>query len=367
MLQCRQRALRGCRSLIHELGTTQDELVIHNISSLQTRNGLKIVYLLLNCVLLLLYEKLTGDLEASGSIHLAFLSQMLSKNALLQITHRDYQQNNLSASMREALQFIVSLFLYNDFLLSTSLRARPFSTLYRPTTSLEISPASARPELQCHSIQYGSRFVFPSIMVSIAAGNQHITDWDIARWDGDLGWLPSFALQPDYIQEVYRPIPIANDVIVMGTEFKNLNDVISVNCWKESWIASEIYRIAGSIYRRQCVALPPSAISTVQTDSRTCLRFGNLPRWSIQLLEALPTGSTFESAMLWPIGVVGGTLTAGYEDERNVLLDRLETLYQQFHSKPLRKLIDRLQSSWKAADFADRIPTNFVTGHKQMR
>lgn len=350
MLLCRQKALRGCRSLIQELGTSQVGLVLRDVSQLQTKNGSKMLYLLLNCTLLLLYEKLTGDLKDSGSMHLDFLSQMFSRNALLQITQRDYQ-HNLSGSMREALQFIVSLFLYNDFLLSTSLQSNPFSKLYQ-TTTRETLPASAKPELSGHC--NGSRFAFPRMMTLIAAGNRHITDCDIAGWDGDLGWLPSFALQPDYVEEVRRCVPIAVEGFVMNPEFKNLSDIIEVTHWKESWIASELYRIAGSIYRRQCIDQPPGAASILGTSHRQCLQFGNLPRWSIQLLEALPLGSTFESAMLWPISVIGNTLTEGYENERVALFDRMQILYQQFQSKAVRKLRDHLKPNWNAANCIDR-------------
>lgn len=344
MLQSRQKALRGCRVLIQELGTASDNvLMIQDISHLKTKNGRQTLYLLMNCALLLLYEKLTGDLQESGSMHLDFLARMLSRNALLQMAHKSHRNDLVSSSMGEALQFAVNLFLYNDFVLSTSLQSKAFSALYLT----DVEQTLAGPELIDYSSQYGSRHVFPGIMTRIAAGDGRVTDWDIARWDGNLGWLPSFALQPDCERPVYWAVPVAIGAFVMGPEFKNLHEIVHVNSWSESCMTSELYRIAGSMYRRQRAARGPEPGAETEL-SISCL--GNLPRWSMQLLAALPVGSSFESSLLWPLGVIGTTLSASYKSEREALLARLESMDLQFHSKPLRGLVHHLKSYWATMD-----------------
>ncbi|KAJ2975771.1 hypothetical protein NQ176_g5336 [Zarea fungicola] len=347
MLLSRQKALRGCRVLIQELGTASDTApVIRDVSHLQSTNGRQTLYLLMNCALLLLYEKLTGDLQESGSMHLDFLARMLSRNALLQIARKGGRNDLVSSSMGEALRFAVNLFLYNDFVLSTSLQSKAFSALYRTGTA-EDAQAAAGPELIDYSIQYGSRHVFPGIMTRIAAGDEGITDWDIARWDGNLGWLPSFALQPDCERPVYWAIPVAVDAFVMGPEFKDLHEIVHVTSWSESCMTSELYRIAGSMYRRQ--RAPAGSAPLTESESPiSCL--GNLPGWSMQLLAALPVGSSFESSLLWPLGVIGKTLSTSYKSEREALLARLESMDLQFHSKPLRGLVNHLKSYWATMD-----------------
>lgn len=351
MLLRRHRALQGCRALIKELNATQNACTIYDIAYLQSRSGPATLHLLLTSVLLLLYEQQTGDLQRNGRVHLRFLSQVFSRDVLLQIVHKDYKSSTLPASIRDTIQFVVTLFLYQDFLLSTSLRSKPDSKLYLPSNFELTLAVSTEPKIYDHSKNYGSRFVFPGIMTRIAAGDTDLTDWDIASWDGNLGWLPSFALRPDYKQEVYLAVPVAVESMVMSLGFKNLGDIVQLHSWKEDWVASELYRVAGSIYRRASATRSHADVRNADTDAYAYCQYGNLPSWSIELLAALPVGSAFERVILWPLSVVSNTLFYSvYRAERGALLDRLESIYSQFNLEALRRQIDHLQSTWATAD-----------------
>lgn len=360
-LLCRQNALRGCRDLIQELSKTQNGLRINDISYLHARNSSKTLYLLISCVLLLLFEGLSGDLEESGRIHLCFLSQILSRDALLQIVSNDCRYDFMPSLLEETLQFVINIYLYNDFLLSTATRSKALSKLHLAHVP-KPAAASTGTKFQNFSVQQGSRFVFPNLMTRIAAGDVGITDLDIANWNGDLGWLPGFALLRHHSRDIYSAVPISIDRIVMGPEYRNLNDLIHISCWEKRWIATELYRISGSIYRRHCAAEPQSigVDHCVETAFFEHGCFGNLPLWSMQLLEAMPIESGFDISLLWPIRIIGKTLTASQRTERSALVARLQSIDKSFQSRLVRQVMDDLQSYWSARDRANCIKGNLI-------
>jgi hypothetical protein len=178
-------------------------------------------------------------------------------------------------------------------------------------------------------------------MARTAAGDLSVTDADIADWDGDLGWLPSFSLVPAVHQEPYERLPITDADVVFDASFRPLSSVICPVEWKEERIISEVYRITGIIYRRQCLA----QLGLNDGDSRDG-QTGNLPSWAVQLINSLPEKSTLENTLLWPIGIIAKELDDDHEMEREIVLGRLEALETRFHMKHFGEVREHLRGYW---------------------
>lgn len=360
MLKLRQKALEGCRWLINELYTpvseTNGEIAQSKqiaLSKLVEPQGKepKILHLLASCVLILLYEKLAGEQVENGTTHLQFLSQILPANILSQVISTAAQAEMPSTSEGEAFQFIANLFLYNDFVRSTSLRTLSFSDFYLCTAFQEHGFSINESDFQGLQSQYGGRFTFPGLISRLSAGDSSVTDADIAGWDGDLGWLPSFSLMPPLLQEMYERLPITDESIVFDSSFRHLGSLLSPYEWKEERIISEVYRITGIIYRRQCLARlagqSDTEIRGPNGGNGRHVQTGNLPSWAVQLIHTLPDKSSLENTLLWPIGIIGKELGADHEIERDVILRRLEALEERFHMKHFGKVKEHLKVYWE--------------------
>lgn len=97
MLRLRDKALRGCRSLLVQ----------------ESRSQLDITFMLASCVLLSLYEKLAGEGQQNWTPHLHFFAQSLSQHPDLNVWK---EGPNTAGSIpgSHTLKFLTTLFYYND-------------------------------------------------------------------------------------------------------------------------------------------------------------------------------------------------------------------------------------------------------------
>jgi hypothetical protein len=359
MLKLRQRALRGCVDLTSELlaschaSEDTDELSLDgriNLLNMKLPSNIEItrednfLRLLASCVLLLLYEKLAGEGERHGSPHLQFFARIAPSQLVRAITSEP-ARNAAAHPWGEAYRFLSSLFFYNDLVQSTSLGTPALSKFYLGNTGLSFHDCeldSERPG--CESGR--SRFFFPHLIARISSGDMTVTDANIAAWDGRLDWFPSYALFPLATRQVHQQLPIGDPQVVRGVTFHDLDSVTGAGNWSETAAISELYRVAATIYRKQC-ALKRLAI-TQEIDKDT--QMGNLPSWAAQLLAILTPASPFDNALLWPIGIFAKELTAYHQQERDCVINKLVSLERQFKMKNFCCVREHLLKSWMMKD-----------------
>jgi hypothetical protein len=198
------------------------------------------------------------------------------------------------------------------------------------------------------------RYVFPRLITRITAGDFGVTDLDFQQWDGDLGWLPSFSLVRPPIQGTYEHLPTADRTLVMDPTYRRLDIFISLQEWTDNRITSELYRIAGTIYRRQCYARATDQQGQTQQQlplpSPADTWTGNLPIWAVQLIEVLPKTSNFQNALLWPIGIVVQELTIFHAAERQAIIAALVSLEEKFRMKHFARTREHLERYWAMCD-----------------
>ena len=283
MLTMRQKALKGCQVLAQQVASDT--------------SGSTMLHLLTSCVLLILYEKLAGEQDEDGAAHLRFFANALPRQLFAQMMDTD-----------TSFQFVANLFMYNDLVRFTSFDTMPFSDFY------------------LHGDQSG-RAVFPRLIARLAAGDLGVTDGDFQAWDGNLAWLPSFSLS-EMPADTSSRVPVANATFTLDARYAQLDAVLHTANWSEHHVVSELYRVCGSVYRRQ----------RTQSDA------GNLPVWGVQLLNLVPEGSSFENTLLWPIGIIAKELST--RTEQHGILARVRALETRFQMKHFWRAREYLESSW---------------------
>ncbi|KAI8713695.1 hypothetical protein NCS52_01214800 [Fusarium sp. LHS14.1] len=351
MLFFRYKALRGCRELIESVinksgvqkeiqsASTVDAAIQVVASRAATLDDGDVIYLLATCVLMILYEKLSGEGQENATTHLRFFAQLFPNKLFLAIANGNPLDDS-GRQWNEAMAFLSSLFLYNDLVRSTSLRTSTLSDFY------------------IRHGDPGSRFEFPKIIARLGSGDHSVTDKEIAGWDGRLDWFPSFALDVPDTGESSGRLPVAEPAFVLNPYFRRLDDFSPSETWNEKGIVSELYRVAASVYRKQkfvdqWLSFGDSPQELGENDSE----MGNLPSWGVELLRLLSPVSPYNNTLLWPISIIAKELTDG--TDREFVLTRVESLEKWFKMKHFSDVRECLVTSWKAKD------EGIISAHKQ--
>jgi len=362
-LRARHRALEGCRALLHCLSsiTNQSCQNFSNASGMEISQTNDILFTLACCICLLLYEKIVGDGKANWMPHLACLAQVFDQlevpgnNTILQSIKSGNQQ-------RSAFDFIHHLFLYNDLVQSTARKTSTLSTFYlRSLTECEVVYGAQLPRntIQAPSVRHANvtkhgRFYYPYLVAKISAGEENVSDACIDGWDGRLDWLPSLSLLG--LRDSSKSMPTTSGT--WRTEEKNnLQTPNEFDPYQNS-LTIAIYRETAKVYLRQClrcqqghVTMPQSGLAPV-----------DLACHATFLISQLPHGSGYESALLWPIGIIGPELTLAKSTERQYLLDRLRALEQRFQMKHFQRVREALMEGWNRS--ASRLSPNIPDGQR---
>ncbi|KAL3963604.1 hypothetical protein ACCO45_000608 [Purpureocillium lilacinum] len=254
-------------------------------------------------------------------------------------------------SATHAFQFVTNLFLYNDLVRSTSLRTSTFSDFYLADGHIDPAGVDDLGGLDSNDSKGDQdlrRFVFPRLITRITAGDITVTDQEIADWDGALGWLPSFSLAPPLELDPYEHIPTANRDIVTDPRYRHLDSFTCPREWSEQRITSELYRIAGTVYRKQCVGRVGGLSSACAWPHDAWM--GNLPLWAVQLIDLLPPTSAFQNTLLWPIGIIAKELTVLHDTERASITRTLNALEKRFQMRHFARARQHLQTHWAMCD-----------------
>lgn len=360
MLKLRHQALKGCNDLITQVMAkpdAQDQLQrtssVGDALQVMARQasgsgGNDVVHLLATCGLLLLYEKLSGESEENGTTHLQFFARLFPVRNLLPLTNQE--ANDIGENQwNQAVQFLSSLFLYNDLVRSTSFRTPTLSNFYLEDTPLQTSfDGLDLQEVQPR--QSIGRFEFPNLIARLSGGDLSVNDADIAAWDGRLDWFPSFALVPPDKVEPHERLPISDLGCTSNPFFKQLGEFTTPTNWPQRVVISELYRIAATVYRRQCISRVQleAASSGFTMPDYGDTDMGNLPVWAIQLIEVLPEDSPFQNTLLWPVAIVAKELTEKYE--RESIVQRLVSLEKRFKMKHFSVVREHLLRCWVMRD-----------------
>lgn len=370
MLSFRQKALRGCMTLLGNITSGPSQFLLESAgesqagSTPQSGSGGSeqlatddVLFLLSSCVLLLLYEKLAGEGQDNWTPHIQFFTRMFP-GRLLTGTVNGTPVTELDSTRTEAFQFLSNLFLYNDLVRSTTLQTATLSPFYLGKTAEAASASSASQadrNTLCLLPLQDERFKFPRIIARLSMGDLTVTDAEIAAWDGRLDWFPSFALvaAPERSHSV-EPLPTADAAALADPSFERLDSFTGVAAgWEDAALVSELYRVAAAIYRRQCLVRYLKESGQPMTSdgaSLEDLETGNLGLWAVQLIQLLPEGSMFENTLLWPIGISAKELCSSRVAERDTVFHRLQSLERRFQMKHFASMREFLTKFWQARD-----------------
>lgn len=307
-LQLRHRALRGFQNLLNQPDMKNYlDMQIQGQSS-QKSNGNQLLSVITCCVLLLLYEKLVGNGMSNWMPHLTFLANIFERlfpNEELSGHGSTFKQDEQA----QILQFLYNLFLYNDLVHSTATGATTLSTHYvNSAVNANSSP----------NVNLISRFYFPCLVAQIAAGNASVADADIDAWDCRLDWLPSFS-------SALHPAP--DDQQINQPERANV---------------AQLYRLTAKILLRQSARRKRRGEFLLSGDASTSL----LADQATTSLSKISEGSSFENALLWPIGIFARELTQSQCLQRQSVWQRLRRLEGRFHMRHFKRMQEVLAATW---------------------
>lgn len=324
-LRFRQRALKGCRGLLENIETGSELSAVRSSRQGSEQNHAllkathaagddKLLYLLASSVLFLLYEKVTGD--TTWLPHITFINELFERYLQPLLS-----ENKSSGDIIETVRFLHQLFLYNDLVRSTSTQTAPLSGFYLSGSS--DLPGLTRSTESGLETNNASRYIFPNLISRLGAGDLSVTDADIDAWDGVMDWLPSFALDPNKPQNSRADSDLA--------------------------ILSDLYRTTARIYRLRCFE-DQGFSSELAASSETLDTMPQLASWAMSLIALLPEDSTYETALLWPIGIAAKELDYSQQLERDNVISRLQSMERRFQMRHFRRAQDFLKSHWRGQD-----------------
>jgi hypothetical protein len=324
-LHLRQRALRGNRRLLAGIEAPSSSRFPPSESiTLETVENLSestVLMMLASAVMFLLYDKVSG--ETTWKPHIDFIGRLCTSFA---------QRSHSSPETAEAFQFLYNIFLYNDLIRATSLMTSTSSEFY-------VNAGSTGPS---HILGEDSRYYFPGLIARISNGDLTVTEADIAAWDGNMYWLPSFSISPS----------LSFDKSRLTAEQK---------------VLVELYKIAAVIYLHAKKARLLTTRVLWMDDSDDSADLGAMASYAIDLVARLPAGSSLENAMLWPIGIIARQLTMSQVLERAAVLDRLHDLQLRFGMRHFQRVREMLMRDWAIKDagsdiFTGQGPTMILLG-----
>lgn len=355
MLSLRQRALKATRDLLQTESENHNRLssfvrstdegtnskvqrpgALLDTKSLSEEN---LLFILTSSILFLLYEKVSG--ETTWKPHMEFINQFFEcslQSLAIEARH--------SPELAEAVRFLHNIFVYNDLVRSTTLQTKPLSSFYLTATKAvwgKCSPLEKTlfPSGDKEKAAFRLRYHYPNLIARLSSGDHSVTEDDIAAWDGSMDWLPSFVLDHNTSDRT------------KGDQTNNCDAVPNSDSPPDDGaIISELYRTAARIYRQQ-VLIKVSANGLVHNLLEPRCDPQTLPRlaaYAQSLMVSLPLGSSYENALLWPIGIAAKELTVTQVNARSSILLRLQHLETRFQMRHFQKVQDVLRRYWGQRD-----------------
>lgn len=382
VLRLRGRAIKGCRKLLEKCGATgqSDRWAKDSIGAINSSKGdvkLKAegqsqiavddeddLALIASVLLMILYDKLSGTPCDDVGHHLVFAHFLFEKKmspnkayALPEEAYPLYSAKNKQGTrgmlrhMSSHYKFFYSLFLYNDLLAGMASNRPTLSGYDLAINALALgeNPGYSTwvEEPSSMVAQIKKRYYFPILLSIISNRHTEVSMAEIDAWDRRMSWLPSFSTVNDNLTSLLSTNRQPNTAHHTGPQGAASPGTTGAF---EDYIISELYVNAARIFYIQRVRGSSCSVSpvvetiydpqAVQLDHD----ISNFTSAFVDQLRLLPENSTYENALLWPIGVAAKEMTD--PSDMDYLLWRLNKLEQKFKLKHFRKFTDKITVYW---------------------
>ncbi|KIX08885.1 uncharacterized protein Z518_03542 [Rhinocladiella mackenziei CBS 650.93] len=276
-------------------------------------------------ILIILFAKLSGQAYDSIRPYLDFAQEYFA----FEETFGSYTD---IASRPPIYVFLRSLFTYNRLLASIGSR-QPISTGH---DSFEHSANGPSPPTQN----------FLALLSRISNRVEDVSSIEIDRWAGDLDFIPSFSTTTK--ESRGQPsISSPRQQNLSDDSFASLDEE-----WEQEVVVRELYRAAGKIYFFQQLRDRPKLSDTLTTRAFPPFvaheEIGRLTGSAISLLKRLPDSSPFNSALLFPLGIIAPELRA--TKARRYTLAKLRLLQDTLHFDHFQIFGNDLVGRWAQTD-----------------
>ncbi|EXJ61905.1 hypothetical protein A1O7_02336 [Cladophialophora yegresii CBS 114405] len=170
---------------------------------------------------------------------------------------------------------------------------------------------------------------------------------DFNLWNGDFNFLPSFSTR--------SVVPPDIQGHVRGRVFQSGTGTMHAKEQDDQATVTEIYRTSSRIYffrqLRDRVSLTQSNTTRAYPPFMARAQIRKLRTFAIGILRTLPSNSLFNSARLFPLGLIGPELT--YENDQAFVLQKLKLLLETLHFDVFRSFAGDLAKSWVQSRFRD--------------
>ncbi|KIW70227.1 hypothetical protein PV04_02518 [Phialophora macrospora] len=327
ILNFRLRALRGCRSLCSVTWdrdrpqSAEDFFVSHPPQVLLTLDEADKLCLVTTALMLALFGKLSGQNYDSLRTYLEF--------GQYYFTCKMTADPTLAGIIATPLPlFLRSLVTYNHLLAMIAI------TPPHPMVDGILQGLSFFPLSHCDPQD------FVSLLWRVGTDVENVGLADFDSWNGDFNFLPSFSTR--------SVEPRGAQGYVRGRILQSRASKTCVGAPDEEATVQEIYRTSSRIYffrqLRDQVGLLHSNTTRAYPPFIAQAQIRKLKKSAVAILRTLPGDSVFNSALLFPLGIIAPELTC--ENDQRFVLQKLELLQDTLYFDVFRVFGEDLANIW---------------------
>jgi hypothetical protein len=327
IIDFRLRALEGCRKICSlawnrdRPQSAEDFLVLHSPQVLLTLDEADKLCLVTTALMLALFGKLSGQDYDSLRTYLEF--------AQYYFTCKVNADPTVAGVITPPLPlFLRSLVTYNHMLAMIAV-TQPHPTVDRRAQGLPFFPLS-----------HCSPQDFVSLLWRVGNDVENVGLADSDLWKGDFSFLPSFSTRPVE--------PEGAQAYVRRRISQSDTAKIYLTAVDEEATVQEIYRIASRIYffrqLRDQVGLVDSNTTRAYPPFVAQAQIRKLTKSAMAILRTLPGDSVFNSALLFPLGIIAPELTC--EHDQRFVLQKLALLRDTLYFDVFRVFGEDLATMW---------------------
>lgn len=264
------------------------------------------ICLVTTAVLLVLLAKLSGDSCSSLQKHLQFAEAYFS-----------FEDNYGYENQGHLHVFLRSLFNYNQ-LLALIANPTPDATPYHSNQALQFGIGTPL-----------VRQNYSTLLHRISSAVQDVSLSELDSWDGDLDFIPSLSTSNTTDTTALRPAGLVQNP---SSSSPCMYDGIP-NSAGQLALLRELYRTVGQVYffqqLRDRQGLPNTLTTYAFPPFIAHENIEKLVTLAVNILQRFPEASSYNSALLMPLGLIAPELRSDYA--QGVVLERLDLLQNEFH------------------------------------
>lgn len=281
--------------------------------------------LVTTALLLLLLAKLSGDSCSSLQRHLQFAEAYFS-----------FEDNYGYDPEGHLHVFLRSLFKYNQLL---ALIANPMA---------DETPHHINQALQIGFGTPDARQNYSTLLRRISSAVQDVSLSELDSWQGDLDFIPSFSTTNRTDTDAPRPAAL---VLNPASPASPCTYDCNTDTVAQPALLRELYRTVGQVYffqqLRDRQGLPNTLTTYAFPPFIAHEKIEKLVPLAIDILQRFPKASSYNSALLMPVGIIASELRSDYT--RGVVLERLELLQNEFHFEHFGMIRQDFLEEWRSA------------------